>query len=109
MYSQNTANAKKFCFAQGNSRPEKTEGAVMLIPSSWPLFVIAHQLLIPDVGDVVPVNLFQLNGVYSHLSPLSCLAVGSLGSGNVLQSHRVTEALWKKESKISCWARKCSC
>lgn len=95
MYSQNTANAKKFCFAQGNSRPEKTEGAVVLIPSSWPLFVIAHQSLILDVGDVVPVILFQLNGVYSHLSPLrelsqlpGCWGFGEWECSPVSQSDR---------------------
>lgn len=80
MYSQNTPNAKRFCSAQGNGRPEKTEGAVVLIPFSWPVSVIAHQLLILDMGGVVPVALFWLNGVYLHLSPLRELSdAGMLG------------------------------
>lgn len=81
--SQNTCNAKRLCSAQGNSRPEKTEGAVLLIPSSWPLSVLAHQSLILDLGGVVPVTLFQLNGVYSLLSPLRELSqwLGCWGFG----------------------------
>lgn len=43
----------------------------MLIPSSWLFPVVAHQLLVLDVGDVVPVTLFQLNGAYPYVSPLS--------------------------------------
>lgn len=42
----------------------------MLIPSSQPLSFIAHHLLILDLGAVVPVTLFQLNGVYLHLFSL---------------------------------------
>lgn len=57
-------------FAWGKNRPEKTEGAVVLIPSSQPLSIIAHQLLILDLGGVVPVSLFQLSGVHLHLSSL---------------------------------------
>lgn len=42
----------------------------MLMPFSEPLSVLAHHLLILDLGGVVPVTLFQLNGVFLHLLSL---------------------------------------
>lgn len=42
----------------------------MLIPSSQPLSVLAHHLLILGLGGVVPVALFQLSGVFLHLLSL---------------------------------------
>lgn len=43
MYYQNTLNIKRFCSAQNNSGLEKDEGAVVHIPSSWALSVVAPQ------------------------------------------------------------------
>jgi len=104
MSSQNTSNAKRFYSVQGNSRPEKTEGAVVRIPSSRPLSVVAHQLLILDVGGVVPVTLFQLNGVHSHLSPLRELSdAWLLGAWGVGMFFSLTERqkLYGKRSRRS--------